>query len=89
MATQHFEKQLAGYGLTTASIFYRMPDHPTLLQMFLWQEYDLAPKFPELMGFLNFWRRELDGPLHSVAVAHLPLISPAEVRLVRHEFWLN
>ena len=79
MASADFIKQLAGYGLTTATILYRMPDHPVLLQTFVWQDYDLAPRFPELRGFLDFWTRELDGPLHSVTIAHARLIKPAEI----------
>ena len=35
--------QLKQYRLTTAEILYHMPDHPSLLQSYLWQEYDLAP----------------------------------------------
>ena len=69
---------LEGYGLTTASILYRMPDHPSVLQTYIWQAYDVAPRFPALTKFLEFWKRELDGPLHSVSVAHQPLIPPAE-----------
>jgi len=79
MASQDFIRQLAGYGLTTARILYRLPDHPALLQSYVWQEYDLAPRFPELTKFLAFWRRELDGPLHSITVAHSGLIKPAEL----------
>lgn len=75
-----FQKQLQGYGLTTAEIVYRMPDHPDLLQAYIWQEYDLFPKFPELHRFLDFWARKLDGPLFSVKVAHERLIKPAEIR---------
>ncbi len=81
-------RQLSGYGLTTAHILYRLPDHPALLQTFVWQEYDLAPEFPELTGFLDFWRREIDGPLHSVRVAHQRLIGPAECRIAT-EFALH
>jgi uncharacterized protein Usg len=66
-----------------------MPDHPKVLQTFLWQDYDLAPLFPELRRFLNFWRRELDGPLHSVTVAHQRLISAGEIRAVCAEFRLH
>ena len=57
-----FRRQLDGYSLATAEIFYRMPDARDLLQTFIWQQYDLAPRFPELRKFLNFWTRELDGP---------------------------
>jgi len=82
MVSQDFTRQMAGYGLTTATILYRMPDHPSVLQTFVWQQYDLAPRFPVLQDFLEFWRKELDGPLHSVTVAHSRLIRPAEFRTV-------
>src|SRR3546814_17610256 len=54
--------------LTTAEILYNMPDHPALLQSYVWQDYDLAPKFPGLQKFLGFWESSLDGRLHSVRV---------------------
>ncbi|WP_406854019.1 MULTISPECIES: usg protein [unclassified Alsobacter] len=84
-----FIKQLQGYGLTTAHILYCLPDHPSLLQSYIWQEYDVAPKFPVLNAFLTFWRTSLEGPLHSVRVAHAKLIKPAELRLASGEFVLN
>ena len=46
MNAGEFRKQLQGYGLTTANILYRMPDHPAVLQTYVWQAYDLAPLFP-------------------------------------------
>jgi uncharacterized protein Usg len=89
MASLEFRKQLLGYGLTTAHIFYRRPDHPWLLQTFIWQEYDLFPRFPELQRFLDFWREQIEGPLHSVTVAHSRLIKPAEISAVDGEFRLH
>jgi uncharacterized protein Usg len=82
MVSQDFRRQLAGYGLTTAEIVYRRPDHPWLLQTYLWQDYDLFPNFPTLERFLAFWKNNLDGALHSVRVAHSRLIQPAEIRAV-------
>jgi uncharacterized protein Usg len=82
MVSHDFRRQLEGYGLTTAQILYRLPDHPKLLQTYVWQDYDLAPQFPVLIRFLEFWRRELEGPLHSVTIAHSRLIKPAELRTV-------
>jgi uncharacterized protein Usg len=79
MVSDDFVRQLAGYGLTTATILYRMPDHPGLLQTYVWQDYDVAPRFPVLHRFLDFWKRELAGPLHSITVAHSRLIRPAEI----------
>lgn len=80
--SSEFRLQMEGYGLTTAEIHYHLPDHPSLLQLYVWQDYDLAPAFPELKGFLQYWERELDGPLHSVRVAHHRLIRPSEWRAV-------
>lgn len=74
------ELQLKGYRLTTAEILYHLPDHDGLLQAFIWQDYDIAPRFPVLQKFLAFWERNIEGRLHSVRVAHAPLIRPAEVR---------
>ena len=50
--------QLQGYRLTTAEILYHLPDHPHLLQSFVWQQLDLAPDFPGLRKFLDFWIAE-------------------------------
>ena len=77
-----FLAQMAGYGLTTVQIHYYMPDHRSLLQQFVMQQYDVAPQFPELDRFLGFWRREIDAVLHSVRVAHKHLIGPQEWRAV-------
>jgi len=84
-----FRKQVLGYGLTTAQILYRMPDHPSLLQTYVWQDYDLFPKFPALKDFLAFWEEKLEGPLFSVTVAHSRLIKPAELRAVDGVFRLH
>jgi uncharacterized protein Usg len=81
-----FRAQLAGFSLTTAEILYRLPDHPSLLQTYIWQEYDCAPRFPKLQSFLDFWMAKLDGKLFRVRVAHSNLIRPAELRLVGCEF---
>jgi uncharacterized protein Usg len=89
MISEDFRRQLEGYGLTTARILYRLPDHKRLLQTFVWQDYDLWPEFPALGRFLDFWRREIDGPVHSVTVAHARLIKPSEFRQVDAEFRLH
>ena len=73
-------RQLDGYRLTTAEILYHLPDHPGVLQSYLWQDLDMAPRFPVLHKFLDFWSRELDGKLHSVRVAAAPLITPGHWR---------
>jgi len=73
-------RQLMGYRVTTAEILYHMPDHPGLLQSFLWQKMDIAPRFPELKRFLDFWAREIDAVLHSIRVAQAGQIKPVTFR---------
>lgn len=74
-----FRPEMQDYGLTTAEILYRLPDAPSLLQTYVWQGHDLFPKFPVLTKFLHFWETELDGPLHSVRVAHCRLIRATDL----------
>ncbi len=82
-------KQFADYRLTTAEILYRLPDHPSVLQSYLWQDLDLAPRFPVLRKFLEFWEREIEGKLFQVRVAHAELIKPAEFRANAHLLTLH
>jgi uncharacterized protein Usg len=89
MVSKDFRKQARGYGLTTAQILYRRPDYRWLLQTYVWQNYDLFPEFPELHRFLAFWEKNLDGPLHSVRVAHRKLIKSVELKAIDGEFWLH
>lgn len=85
MQDADFATLLRGYSLTTAEIIYRLPDHSSLLQSYIWQDYDLHPRFPKLKGFLEFWESKLEGKLFKVTVAHSKLLRPAEVRLIGTE----
>jgi len=80
------ELMLRGYGLTTAEFYYRMPDYQRVLNSYIWQEYDLAPDYPKLFAFIEFWQKELDGPLHSVRFTHRKLIGPGEWHNMVGEF---
>lgn len=95
-ASKDFEKQVSGYGLTSAIIWYFLPDHPTIINpnFILWQEYDLFPKFPLLREYLSRWGkdREEDGVcarLSHIYVAHSQLIQPAKVNAVEFLGRLN
>jgi uncharacterized protein Usg len=80
--------QLAGWTLTTAEVLYYMPDHPSLLQSFTWQTLDLAPRYPRLHQFLDYWRREIEAVIHSVRLATGEELAPAKVRAAT-EFTLH
>ena len=80
MSNTNLIRQLNGYRLTTAEILYHLPDYPALLQSFVWQQLDIAPEYPVLRRFLDFWSHNIEGKLHSVNVAQAPLISPGRMR---------
>ncbi len=83
LVTGDFEAQLRGQRLTTAEILYYMPDHPALLQSFLWQTLDEAPDFPRIQMFLSFWRREIEAVIHSVQISSVQQIGAGRLRPVR------
>ena len=81
MADTQFSRCLAGERLTTAEVLYYLPDHPALLQSFLWQTLDRAPDYPRVHRFLCFWRREIDAVIHSVTVSACGLVVPARLEI--------
>ena len=76
-----FEAQLRGKRLTTAEVIYYMPDHPSMLQRFMWQTLDIAPDYPRVHRFLEFWRREIDAVIHSVSVTSVGEVRAPRVRI--------
>lgn len=89
MGMSDTELMLRGYGLTTAELFYRMPDYTHVLNSFIWQEHDIAPDHPKLFKFIEFWQESIEGPLHSVRFTHRKEIAPGEWRSCVGEFTLH
>jgi uncharacterized protein Usg len=79
MQNQEMALRLKGWRLATAEVLYYLPDHPSLLQSFMWQTLDLAPDYPRIHRFLNFWRREIDAVIHSVQLATGETLAPAKL----------
>ena len=89
MPDNETQRMLQGYGLTTAEFFYRLPDHRNVLNSYIWQDYDLAPDYPILFKFIEFWQEKIEGPLHSVRFTHRKMIAPGQWRNVAGEFRLH
>ncbi|MCG8441898.1 MAG: usg protein [Caulobacterales bacterium] len=75
--------------LATAEVLYFLPDHPSLLQSFIWQTHDFAPRFPRIEKFLDFWRREIDAAIHSVNITHVAASRAHAPRVARAVLTLN
>ena len=89
MRTDEFETQLKGGRLTTAEVLYYLPDHPKLLQSFMWQTLDIAPDYPRMHSFLEFWRKEIQAVIHSVRLSTVGIVTPARVRFADMVSTLN
>ncbi len=87
METDEFSLRLKGWRMATAEVLYYMPDHPSLLQSFMWQTLDLAPSYPRIHKFLDYWRREIDAVIHSVRLATGETIAPP--KLITADHWLH
>jgi uncharacterized protein Usg len=74
-----FREALSDYRLTTVEIIYHLPDHSSLLQTYIWQEFDLAPNFPKLQSFLDFWNQSIEGKIHSIRISQAPSLIPNNI----------
>lgn len=87
MSGDELTLRLQGWRLATAEVLYYMPDHPALLQSFVWQTLDLAPQYPRIHKFLDFWRREIEAVIHSVRLATGETLAPPKMNqahLIHH-----
>ena len=80
MRNEEIALRLKGWRLATAEVLYYLPDHPSLLQSFIWQTLDLAPSYPRIHRFLNFWQREIEAVIHSVHLATGETLAPAKIQ---------
>jgi uncharacterized protein Usg len=83
MEKSELQLQLEGWRLTTTEVLYYMPDHPKLIQSFVWQTLDLAPRYPRLRKFLDFWKAEIDAVIHSVRMATGEELAPSRMRMAK------
>ena len=76
--------RLRGYRLCTWCITYMLPDNPRIISRndLVLQQLDLAPEFPMLRDYLDFWQRHIEAPLHSVRVAVQGSLAPVRFRVV-------
>ena len=52
--------------LTTIKVTYFLPDYKSILQEFVFQQYDILPEYPKLNKFIRFWRKNIEAEIHRV-----------------------
>ena len=64
-------------------VLYYIPQS-VILQEFLWETEDEAPKCPRIHQFLNYWRSNLDAKIHTINICS----SDGEYKFTKDEFRL-
>ena len=52
--------------LILARIYYRMPDSPSIIQEFIWQDFDRPPAYPRFQKLIEYWDKNIEGPIDSI-----------------------
>ena len=52
--------------LIFARIYYRLPDSPSILQEFIWQDFDKPPLYPRFKRLIEYWNENIEGPIDSI-----------------------
>lgn len=88
-ADAEFRDGIRRLGLTTAEVLYFLPQHPHVLQTFLWQTEDYCPDFPRVKRFTRYWIEHIHAQLHTVRVAHSLLATHKELVVVDGILYLH
>lgn len=88
-ADSTFRSLTRHFGIATAEVLFFLPDHPHILQTFLWQTEDLFPEFPRICKFTEYWLEHIPARIHTVTVTHSLLIKKKELKVVRDMVYLN
>ena len=74
--SHRFALQIKDYRLCTLRVLYYLPDYSNVLQQFTWQLYDIAPDYPGVRHFVDYWQAEIDARIHSVSITREELVRP-------------
>ena len=54
--------------IATVQVIYFIPDHLHILNEFMWQTEDELPEYPRIKRFLDYWDKNIDGPIKEVYI---------------------
>ena len=72
--------------LATVQVIYHIPDHIHILNEFSWQTKDRLPEYPRIHEFLDYWDKNIDGPIKE---AYIYDHEESKVRHVDRRFKFN
>ena len=72
--------------VATGQVVYYIPDYLNIVQEFVWQTEDRLPEYPRITQFLDYWDKNIDGPIKEVYIYDQ---GQSNIRKVDRRFKLN
>ena len=72
--------------VATVQVIYYIPDYLNIIQEFMWQTEDQLPEYPRITKFLDYWDKNIDGPIKEVYIYDQ---GQNNIRLVDRRFKIN
>ena len=77
---------LKKWTVASVQVVYYIPDYMNLVNEFIWQTEDQLPEYPRITRFLDYWDKNIDGPIKEVYIYDH---EEAEVRHVDRKYKIN
>ena len=73
--------------LTLIQIYYYMPDHPSVINEFVWQTIDIYPRFPRMKRFLDHWHQNIEAAINEIYLGYTdPYYGPNYFKNITYEW---
>ena len=72
--------------VATVQVVYYIPAYVHIVNEFMWQTEDTLPEYPRISKFLDYWDKNIDGPIKEVYIYDQ---GQSRVRLVDRRMKLN
>ena len=85
---QHLMTSMEQKGITihNPNAVYYIPDYLNIVQEFILQTEDQIPEYPRITKFLNYWDKNIDGPIKEVYIYDQ---GQSNIRRVDRRFKIN
>ena len=70
----------------SVQVVYYIPDYLHLVNEFIWQTEDQQPDYPRINRFLDYWDKNIDGPIKEVYIHDQ---EDSNIRIVDRTFKYN
>ena len=54
--------------VASVQVVYYIPDYLNIVNEFIWQTADQLPEYPRITRFLDYWDKNIDGPIKEVYI---------------------